>query len=72
VLNLGDPCLCDTHQGSDLRLGKPGVLPQLRELIAALLGAHLRPAPHHGHDVVVRIIHAVLLTRLHDKSFAPA
>ncbi len=27
---------------------------------------------HHGHDVVVRIIHAVLLTRLHDKSFAPA
>jgi hypothetical protein len=36
---------CDAHQGSNLRLGKPGVLPQLRELIAALPGAHLRPAP---------------------------
>jgi len=45
VLDLGDPRLGDAHQRSDLHLGKPGVLPQLRELIAALLGAHLRPAP---------------------------
>ena len=45
VLDLGDPRLRDAHQGSNLRLGKPGVLPQLRELIAAPPGAHLRPAP---------------------------
>ncbi len=34
----------DAHHGSDLSLGERGVLPQLRELIAALLGTHLRTA----------------------------
>src|ERR1700691_5573783 len=44
MLDLRDPRLCYAHHGSDLSLGKPGVLPQLRELIAALLGTHLRSA----------------------------
>jgi len=40
VLNLRDPRLRDAHQGGNLNLGEPNVLPQLCELIAALLSAH--------------------------------
>ena len=49
MLDLRDPRLCDTHQGSDLGLGEPGVLPQLRELIAALLGAGLPNRARQDH-----------------------
>jgi hypothetical protein len=45
VLDLRHPCLRYAHHGRDLRLGQPGVLPQLRELAAALLSAHRRAAP---------------------------
>ena len=50
VLDLGDPRLCDAHQGSDLRLGEPSVLPQLRELIAADAGrvTSVHPPPRLG------------------------
>src|SRR5579863_8069006 len=37
VLDLRHPGLRYAHHGRDLSLGQPGVLPQLRELIAALL-----------------------------------
>jgi NAD(P)-dependent dehydrogenase (short-subunit alcohol dehydrogenase family) len=38
MLDLRDARLRDAHHGGDLRLGEPGVLAQLRELVAALLG----------------------------------
>src|ERR1700730_810321 len=38
MLDLRDAGLRDAHHGGDLRLGEAGVLAQLRELVAALLG----------------------------------